>query len=49
MISGSLLPPYIDNLTLDVSPVPEPSMFVLCIAGLPGLGLISLRKKFPRA
>ena len=24
MISGSLLPPYIDNFTLDVSPVPEP-------------------------
>lgn len=49
MISGSLLPPYIDNLTLDVSPVPEPSTFVLGIAGLAGLGLASLRKKFPRA
>ena len=49
MISGSLLPPYIDNLTLDVSPVPEPSTFVLGIAGLAGLGLVTLRKKFPRA
>jgi hypothetical protein len=48
MISGSLLPPYIDNFTLDVSPaapspVPEPSSFVL--AGMAGLGLITLRKK----
>lgn len=49
MLSGSLLPPYIDNLTLDVSPVPEPSTFVLGIAGLAGLGLVTLRKKFPRA
>jgi hypothetical protein len=29
MISGSLLPPYIDNLTLDVSPVPEPATLSL--------------------
>ncbi len=49
MISGSLLPPYIDNLTLDVSPVPEPSTFVLGIASLAGLGLVNLRKKFCRA
>jgi hypothetical protein len=49
MISGSTLPPYIDNLTLDVSPVPEPSTFVLGISGLAGLGLVTLRKKFPRA
>jgi hypothetical protein len=49
MISGALLPPYIDNLTLDVSPVPEPSTFVLGIAGLAALGLVTLRKKFPRA
>ena len=48
MISGSILPPYIDNLTLDVTPVPEPSTFVLGIAGLAGLVLVSLRKKFPR-
>jgi len=53
MISGSLLPPYIDNLTLDVTPVrdvnpvPEPSTFVLGITGL--AGLVALRKKFPRA
>jgi hypothetical protein len=49
MISGSLLPPYIDNFTLDVSPVPEPSAFVLGIAGLAGLRLVSVRKKFRRA
>lgn len=49
LISGSLLPPYIDNLTLDVSPVPEPSTFVLGIAGVVGLGLVTLRKNFPRA
>ena len=49
MISSSLLPPYIDNFTLDVSPVvPEPSTFVLGIAGLAGLRLVTLRKKFPR-
>src|SRR5262245_323443 len=53
MISGSLLPPYIDNLTLDVTPVrdvnpvPEPSAFVLGITGL--AGLVTLRKKFFRA
>jgi len=52
MISGSLLPPYIDNFTLDVSPasttppVPEPSTFVLGIAGLAGLGLATVRKRF---
>ena len=51
MISGALLPPYIDNFTLDVSPaastppVPEPSTFVLSIAGLAGLGLATVRKK----
>ncbi|HTM54975.1 MAG TPA: PEP-CTERM sorting domain-containing protein [Pirellulales bacterium] len=49
MISGSLLPPYIDNLTLDVSPVPEPSTLVLSVASLAALGLVTLRKKFPRA
>ncbi len=49
MISGSLLPPYIDNLTLDVAPVPEPSTFALGIAGVAGLGLVTLRKMFPRA
>jgi hypothetical protein len=49
MISGSLLPPYIDNLTLDVSAVPETSPFVLGIAGLAGLGLVTLWKKFRRA
>ena len=116
MISGSLLPPYIDNLTLDVTPVPsgtpgdyngngivdaadytvyrdhlvqsetlpndstpgsvtqadydvwksnfgnhpgsgsgtgaavpEPSIFVLGIAGLATLGLVTPRKKFPQA
>jgi PEP-CTERM motif len=52
LISGSLLPPYIDNLTLDVSrvsgsPVPEPSTFVLASAGL--AGLVTLRKKLLRA
>jgi hypothetical protein len=50
MISGSLLPPYIDNLTLDVSPVvPEPSTIILGIAGLAGLRLVTLRKKSHRA
>lgn len=51
MISGSLLPPFIDNLTLDVTPVaaPVPSTFVLAITGLGGLGLVTLRKKLPRA
>jgi len=49
LISGSLLPPYIDNFTLDVTPVPEPSTFVLGIAGLAGLRLVTLRKKFSRA
>jgi hypothetical protein len=35
MISSSLLPPYIDNFTLDVSPVvPEPSSSALWIAGM---------------
>lgn len=48
LISGSLLPPYIDNFTLDVSPVPEPSTFVLGIAGLAGLRLVTRRNKFPR-
>ncbi len=49
MISGSLLPPYIDNLTLDVTQVPEPSTFVLGIAGAAALGLVTLRKSFPGA
>jgi len=49
MISGSLLPPYIDNFTLDVTLVPEPSTFVLGIVGLAGLRLVTLRKKFFRA
>ena len=49
MISGSTLPPYIDNLTLDVTPVPEPSTLVLGIAGLAGVGLVTLRKKYRRA
>lgn len=35
MISSSLLPPYIDNFTLDVSPVvPEPSSAMLCALGI---------------
>jgi len=33
MISGSTLPPYIDNFTLDVSPVPEPGMLSLLLCG----------------
>lgn len=46
MISGSLLPPYIDNFTLDVSPVvPEPSMLVLGISGLAVLRLGAQRKR----
>lgn len=50
MISASLLPPYIDNFTFDVTPasssaVPEPSTFVLGVAGLAGLRLVSRRKK----
>jgi hypothetical protein len=50
MISGSLLPPYIDNFTLDVSPaVPEPSMSILGIAGLAALRLATRQKKLPRA
>lgn len=55
MISGALLPPYIDNFTLDVSPasetapLPEPSTFVLCIAGLAGLGLATARPHGPRS
>ncbi len=49
MISGSLLPPYIDNFTLDVTPVPEPSTFVLCVTALAGLGLVTLRKKLSSA
>jgi len=48
MISGSLLPPYFDNLTLDVTPVPEPSTLVLGIAGLAGLGLVTRRKVGPK-
>jgi len=47
MISSSLLPPYIDNLTLDVTPVPEPSTFVLGIVGL--AGLVALRKRLSRS
>ena len=49
MISGSFLPPYIDNFTLDVTAVPEPSAFVLGIAGLGVLGLVSRWKKSTRA
>ena len=33
MISGSLLPPYIDNFTLDVSPAPEPGTLSLLACG----------------
>lgn len=47
LISGSLLPPYIDNFTLDVTPVPEPSTFVLGIVGL--AGLVALRERFSRS
>jgi hypothetical protein len=47
MISGSLLPPYIDDFTLDVTPVPEPSTFVLGIVGT--AGLLALRKRFARS
>ena len=47
MISASLLPPYIDNFSLDVTPVPEPSTFVLGIVGL--TGLVALRKRFSKS
>ncbi|MBL8850766.1 MAG: hypothetical protein JNG89_13885, partial [Planctomycetaceae bacterium] len=45
MISNALLPSYLDNFTLDVtrvstSPVPEPSTFVLGIAGAAGLRVV---------
>lgn len=45
MISGSTLPPYIDNLTLDVTPVPEPSSFALLASGLVGIGVASARRR----
>jgi hypothetical protein len=48
MISGSLVPPYIDNLTLEVSSVPEPTSLVLGFGALASLGLFTLRKKFLR-
>jgi hypothetical protein len=45
MISSSLLPPYIDNFTLDVSPVvPEPATGVLAFAALVASALM-VRKK----
>lgn len=40
MISGSLLPPYIDNFTLDVSPVPEP-----CTLAALGLGALAVMRR----
>jgi hypothetical protein len=50
MISGSLLPPYIDNFMLDVTPVPEPSS--VCLAAL-GVGVVfvcaSARRRSQRA
>jgi hypothetical protein len=45
MISSSLLPPYIDNFTLDVTPVvPEPSTGVLALLSLVTSALL-IRKK----
>ena len=46
MISGSLLPPYIDNLTLDVTPVPEPTTLSLLACG--GLALMWRRNREAR-
>jgi hypothetical protein len=43
MISGSTLPPYIDNFTLDVSPAPEPA--TLFLPGFAGLALIGRRRE----
>ena len=43
MISGSTLPPYIDNFTLDVSPAPEPSTLSLLVCGT--LPLIMRRRR----
>jgi hypothetical protein len=45
MISGSLLPPYIDNFTLDVTPVvPEPSTGLFALAALVASALMIRRK-----
>ncbi|MGE4138218.1 MAG: PEP-CTERM sorting domain-containing protein [Pirellulales bacterium] len=41
MISGALLPPYIDNFALDVTPVPEPNS--LALLGFGALGMLCHR------
>jgi hypothetical protein len=46
MISGSLLPPYIDNFTLDVTPVPEPGILSSLLAvGVVGWLAIKHRRR----
>jgi hypothetical protein len=50
MISSSLLPPYIDDFTLDVTPVPEPSTFsLLACSLLAGCGLALKRRRNRKA
>jgi len=49
MISSSLLPPYIDNFTLDVTAVPEPSTFSLLACALLACGGLALKRRQNRA